>query len=233
MEAQLQELVQFLNQETRLDVKTIALSYVLGLTATTDGRSAISKQRDTILKCLLDLTLDKSHDVSHNAYMAIISLSGHEEFAEQLIQLNVIPRLIESLTKPSSAKDADMVSMILSNLTRSDQGAESFAVSMESPNVLYKLVDIFDKQDSVRGSCSLHYLAPVFSNVTKVQSVRLIFLDKQVRILPRLTPYIQYQDSLVRRGGVIGLIRNLCFETSELEQVWTIISHYCSFSRLS
>ena len=212
MEAQLRELSQFLRLETRLDVKTIALDYVLGLTGSEEGRAAIFKHT-SILELLLDLTADKVADVSHNAYLSVLSLSGYEIFANQLISMKVIPKLIELLIGPA-ATNADTVCMILSNLTRLDQGSESFMRSLVSPVTLYKLVDIFDKKDS-KHSRPLHYLASVFSNVTKMSSARLMFLDKQVCILPRLLPYIRYEESLVRRGGVIGLVRNLCFETSK------------------
>lgn len=30
----------------------------------------------------------------------------------------------------------------------------------------------------------------------------------------RLIPFVKYENSIVRRGGIIGLIRNICFDTS-------------------
>ncbi len=217
MEAQLQELAQFLRLETRLDVKTIALDYVLGLTGSEEGRSAIFNHV-SILILLFDLTTDNVATVSHNAYLAVLNLSGYDQFANKLININVIPKLIEILTGSTPIKDADTVCMILSNTTRLDQGTESFMSSLGSAEgsavTLYKMVDMFDKKDSKHGR-PLHYLASVFSNVTKTLSARFMFLDKHVSILPRLLPYMHYNESLVRRGGIIGMVRNLCFETSK------------------
>ena len=210
MENQLQELSQFLNTKTRQDIKTVALDYVLGLTGSDDGRKIISKHA-SILDSLLDLTTDPVQDVSHNAYLAIVNLSGDERFASRLVNTYITPRLIQLLIGPAFPNDAKTFCMILANLTRLPEGAECFMRSLESPVTLYKLVDLFDKRDSVL----LHYLASVFSNVTTKVSARLMFLDRQVCVLPRLLPYMHYEGSAVRRGGIIGLVRNLCFEISE------------------
>ena len=218
MEAQLQELGQFLRLDSRPDLKATALNYVLGLTGSDEGRSAILKC-PSIVTSLLDLTTDQvTTDVSHNAYLALVNLSGYDTLATQLIKLKVIPRLIELLTVSSDVRrDADSICKILSNLTRLSNGAEQFMASleaMESAVTLYKLVDMFDKRESVQNQ-PLDYLASVFSNITGVATARSMFLDKQVCILPRLLPYMHYKDSPVRRAGIIGLVRNLCFETSE------------------
>ena len=223
MEDQLQDLARFLHPGTRLDLKTVALDYVLGLTGSEEGRSVIGKQ-DSILTLLLDLTQEKDQDTSHSSYLAVLNLSGYEEFAAKFVKLNVIRRLLELLTASSPVPDADTICMILSNLTRTAEGTESFMVALDSmngPATLNKLVDMFDKRDSSHGR-PLHYLSSVFSNITSVSSARLMFLDKQICLLPRLLPYIQYQSSLVRRGGVVGLMRNLCFETSKLKDIASI-----------
>ena len=223
MENQLQELSQFLNTKTRQDIKTAALDYVLGLTGSDDGRKIISKHA-SILDSLHDLTTDPDQDVSHNAYLAIVNLSGDEQFASRLVNTNITPRLIQLLIAPVIPNDAETICMILANLTRLPEGAECFMSSLESPVTLYKLVDLFDKRDSGL----LHYLASVFSNVTTTVSARLMFLDRQVCILPRLLPYMHYEGSTVRREGIIALVRNLCFEISE-----KLINFTCHLSRVN
>ena len=40
-------------------------------------------------------------------------------------------------------------------------------------------------------------------------------LDRDRVVFQRLLPFTDYQESLVRRTGVIGAIKNCCFDTGE------------------
>ena len=150
-------------------MKGTALEYVLGLTGSEEGRAAVSKHA-SILSHLLELTRDEVTDISHKAYLALVNLSGHEQIASRLINMSTIPKLVQLLIGPTAIKDADSICMILTNLTRPEDGAENFMTtleSLESAVTLYKLIDLFDKRDSVHGDSPLHHLASVFSNVTR------------------------------------------------------------------
>ena len=207
------ELLTFLTQDTRLELKSKALGYVLGLTGTQDGRELI-RQHKEVLQLLLDLTTDSTPQVSLDAYSALLNLSASDDIAECLIGLGVVPRFLDSLIDPKW-KHADKICMLLSNLTRQESGAAAFIKSISSlpygQSSLYTLVDIFDRRDYNKDA-EFHHLAMVFSNITQVSTARKLFLDRSKCILPRLLPYTQFKGSPIRRSGVASLLRNLCFE---------------------
>lgn len=36
-------------------------------------------------------------------------------------------------------------------------------------------------------------------------------------MIQRLLPFISYQNSVIRRGGIVGAVRNMCFQVTEHE----------------
>ena len=215
MASQLQELCQFLTPSTRLDLKSTALEYVLGLTGSTEGVK-LFRTHTKVLQQLLELTADTSQpEVSKNAHLAVLNASADAEVADSLIELRVIPRLLELVADPEWS-EADKVCMMLSNLSRSEPGSVALlrALTEEGAKItLYQLVDIFGRI-GYNKNADYHYLATVFSNMSQLQAARLLFLDREKCIIPRLLPYTQ-SESLTRRGGVVGLLRNLCFQVGQ------------------
>ena len=104
----------------------------------------------------------------------------------------------------------------MSNLSRSEPGSVALlrALTEEDAKVtLYQLVDILGRI-GYNKNADYHYLATVFSNMSQLQAARLLFLDREKCIIPRLLPYTQ-SESLTKRGGVVGLLRNLCFQVGQ------------------
>lgn len=211
MAAHLEELFSFLSLTTRLDLKSTALQYVLGMTGSEEGRSLIKNSQE-VTRLLLELTTDEQPVISKDAHLAVLNLSAVDEIAQHLIDIGAISRFVDFLVDPKWSHK-DHTCMILSNLTRLEKGADAFVkvITTEGKPSLYQLVDIFDRTGSNKDA-SFHYLATVFSNVTQISTARHLFLDRSKCIIPRLLPYTQFQDSVIRRGGVVGLLRNLCFE---------------------
>lgn len=58
------------------------------------------------------------------------------------------------------------------------------------------------------------FAGPILSNISQVAESRELFCKTDSGLLNRLIPFVKYDDSIVRRGGIIGLIRNICFDTS-------------------
>ncbi|KFO30635.1 Protein FAM203A [Fukomys damarensis] len=58
----------------------------------------------------------------------------------------------------------------------------------------------------------LHYLGPLLSNLSQQPAARAYLLDPDRCVIQRLLPLTQYSDSSLRRGGVVGTLRNCCFE---------------------
>ena len=211
MAGRLDELFSFLSLNTRLDLKSTALEYVLGMTGSEEGRSFV-KNNQEVMRLLLELTTDEQPLISRDAHLALLNLSAVDELAEHLIDLEVIPRFLEFLVD-SKWTHADMICMILSNLTRQGKGADAFvkAVTTDGKPSLFQLIDVFDRT-GYNKDANFHYLGAVFSNVTQTPAARILLLDRSRCIVPRLLPYTQFQGSVIRRGGVVGLLRNLCFE---------------------
>jgi hypothetical protein len=239
MSDQLQDLFSFLSLDSRVDLKTIALDYILGLTGSDGGRAMI-KASPPVIRLLLQLTSDKQQAaISKDANLILLNLSSSGDVAEVILDLDVVPKLLVYLVNPEYAH-SDAVCMTLSNLTQSEKGSELFltaimkseqaqtehsatasstayaAAALGSAAVpsLYQLVDIFDRK-GYNKHANFHYLATVFLNITQLSLARQLFLDRKKCILPRLIPYTQFYESEIRRGGITGLFRNLCFEVGQ------------------
>jgi hypothetical protein len=230
MSDQLQDLFSFLSLDSRVDLKTIALDYILGLTGSDGGRAMI-KASPPVIRLLLQLTSDKQQAaISKDANLILLNLSSSGDVAEVMLDLDVVPILLVYLVNPEYAH-SDAVCMTLSNLTQSEKGSELFLTAiMKSEHSatastptsaaaaavpsLYQLVDIFDRK-GYNKHANFHYLATVFLNITQLSLARQLFLDRKKCILPRLIPYTQFYESEIRRGGIAGLLRNLCFEVGQ------------------
>ena len=235
MAEQLQELFSFLSLGSRLDLKTIALDYVLGLTGSEDGRAVI-KSSAPVIKLMLQLTSDQQPLIAKDANLVLLNLSSSKEAAEIMLDSDIIPKFLSHLVNPEYAH-SDAACMTLSNLTQGERGSELFLTAVmksklaeteESSNAssassdassiaapsLYQLVDIFDRKE-YKKKANFHYLATVFLNITQLSLARQLFLDRKKCILPRLLPYTQYYESEIRRGGIVGLLRNICFEVGQ------------------
>lgn len=218
MADQIEELLLFLRLDSRVDLKSAALQYVLGLTGSREGQTLI-KDNPSLLRALFDLLKDKHPSIAHHAHLCVLSLSGTEDISDLILTLDVFPLLLE-LVVDSKCAHADKVCMIMSNLVRSIKGAETFIKECQSSGhvestckapSLYQLVDIFNRKDFNK-TANFHYLATLFLNISQLQSGRQLFLNRQLCIMPRLLAYTQFVDSVIRRGGVVGLLKNLCFE---------------------
>ena len=206
------QLASFLKKDTRVDLKISALSYVLGLTGSPSGLDCVYAHKEIILPALLELTEDELYATANDSYLALVNIAANSRLARELVILHVTPKLLTLLL---DYKCNDHVSMILSNLTRNDEGSKAVLEVLQSDNCnvqLHQLVGLFCTNRTTK----FHYLATVFSNISQLPAGRRLFLNPQQCLLQRLLSFIDYQDSLVRRGGVVGLVRNLCFEAGNV-----------------
>ena len=203
------QLAAFLKKDVRMDLKVSALSYVLGLTASPDGLECILKHRKVILPAILELTEDDLEAVENDSYLSLVNIAADTTLARELISLHVIPKLLGVIL---NLKCGNHVVMVISNLTQSSEGSKTVLDVLQDENStinLHQLINVF----CTNRAAKFHYMATVFSNISQLLSGRKLFLDRQQCLLQRLLPFIHYQDSLIRRGGIVGLVRNLCFET--------------------
>ncbi|KAG9280115.1 hypothetical protein AMEX_G5721 [Astyanax mexicanus] len=210
-EGEAAELLSFLQSDTRPDVKGGATEYLLGLTGTRDGCRYLRTKPD-FLRALLTLTSDPSIAIVKDCYHALINLSADETLHKPLLQeAEFLPTLFQNLLDPEYPF-SDRVCTILTNLSRHQPTCRQVFLSLQQQDVsLAKIVEIFCTEGANQ-SASLHYLGPLLSNLTQLPETRQFILDKERCVIQRLLPYTQYEASVTRRGGVIGTLRNCCFE---------------------
>lgn len=220
--ASLSELSTFLSIDARLDVICTALEYILGFTGSKEGRELVRSNED-IVKKLFDLLTHKNEVISRDSHLIIVNLSADEDVHTVNYWVKVIPNILHYLRIPQWVH-ADKLCTILSNLSRSIKGAEILYKILtqskgdeQSSSVpsLYQLVDIFDRWESYNPNANFHYLASIFVNLSQISPARSLFLDHSECLLPRLLPYTHFADSCIRRGGIVGLVKNLCFEVGK------------------
>jgi hypothetical protein len=230
MEA-LNELVDFLRPDTRLDVKTLALHHVLSMTGNFESRKLlIQHPRAVSHVIILAFKKDEQKSIIKDAFFTLINLSADEIDAGVLLQKNpVLARLVLDYILDENSKFADTACAILSNLSRGRRNSELIfnnyfeqsaandsnnntaqekAPSKSSIN-LEKLLQVFCTEKFNKTN-NLDYLAPFICNLTQLESVRSTILNDSL-LMMRLLPFTTYQRSVIRRGGIMGCIKNLSF----------------------
>jgi len=194
-----------------LDVKAVAMHQILSLTGTPEGRQLIVDHPSIIKKVCLLLN-DVQHSIAKDASLVLVNLSSDDSLIANLTstELGIIKKSYDMVTDPNN-KLADPACMILSNLTRTLRGSEE-AFKILAPNI-ETLVDIFCNEKFNQKGAKLHYLGPLFSNLSQLPEMREILLNPAKPTLQRLVSFTDYENSLIRRGGVIGAIKNCTFQT--------------------
>lgn len=209
-DAEVAELLTFLTPSTRPDVKGRATECILGLSGNRDGCRLLRSKPD-LIAALFALTSDPSIAIVKDCYHIVINLSADETLHHVLVtDVKVLPALFKRLEDPEYFF-SDQICTILSNLTRLEKTCKTVLKVLQEDLGLAKLVEIFCTEGYNKKS-KLHYLAPLLSNLTQLPEARNYLMDKERCVIQRLLPYTQYQASVVRRGGVIGTLRNCCFD---------------------
>lgn len=217
-DSEITELLSFLTIGTRADVKDEATGYLLGLSGNSDGCSFLCSKPD-ILTALLALTHDPSTAVVKQCYLIFVNLSADEASHQVLVEdLKVLPVLYKNLMDPDYLF-SDQICSIISNLSRNEDTCKTVFKVLQEEVGLPKLVDIFCTE-GYNKHAKLNYMAPLLSNLTQLPEARNLMLDKDRCVIQRLLSFTQYQASVVRRGGVIGTLRNCCFD--HMHHAWLL-----------
>jgi len=207
-----EELGQFLTPNNRLDVRAVALAEILGLTGTQDGLRALSSV-PSIQRNLLDLVSDPAEVLATDACLALINLSSDPSCVNSLLEL---PNMVVSLHKLISDKQsklADKATQVLSNLTRDLASCSKvYDQLLKSGIGVDSLVNLLCQEGYNQVGRELSFLGPVLSNLSQLRDVRKEILDPEKCVVQRLLPFTEYSKSVVKRGGVVGTIRNCCFD---------------------
>jgi len=209
------ELTAFLKIDSRYDVKTATLQTVLGLTGSEDGRQQLLASQD-LLAHLKQLIADDPSPASKDACLVLLNLSGHASAATPLLAAPgpETARLLLSHAVRADSPLADKCCMTLANLSRTTLTCRRLWQSLQDSEVtVERLVRALCQRGYNTAGAKLDYLGPLLSNLTQLPEARKYLLDREQVVFQRLLPFTEYQDSLVRRGGVVGAIKNCCFDT--------------------
>jgi len=112
-----------------------------------------------------------------------------------------------------SSKLADKVTKILSNLTRDLSSCGQVHAQLQKLDLgVASLVNMLCQEGYNTAGQDLRFLGPVLSNLSQLMEVRKEILEPEKCVLQRLLPFTEYTKSIVKRGGVVGTIRNCCFD---------------------
>ena len=229
MEA-IQELFQFLDINSRVDLKTVALENILGLTGSPDGIQLLTSSKSTIFPLLLKIASDdKSEALRKDASLALINFSANKDAATKMLDMgnDDLEKFIKglwSLITKSIYPSADPAAMVLCNLTIEKVSCDKVYDCFKKNEIsVQQIVDRLCVEEKVATTNEqneevkkpkLHYLGPFLSNLSQLSEVREELFANGCELFSRLLPFSEYSESTVRRGGVIGAIRNCCFDTS-------------------
>ncbi|XP_060628784.2 protein HGH1 homolog [Anolis sagrei] len=204
---QARELLDFLGPESRPDLRAQAVHCVAGLTVTLEGRQLLTTRPDFV-EALLALTSDPSVDVAKEAFHALINLATEPD--AHIVLAKGLPDLLGLLLDPGNPL-ADQACVLLSNFSREEAAARQLLTALQRENEkgLVALVDALGSPDPQAG---LHYLGPLLSNLSQLPEARKVLLDPSRCVIQKLLPFTQFMASDIRRGGIVGTLRNCCFE---------------------
>lgn len=217
------ELLPFLSRNARGDIRGTTLEYFLGLTGSDEGRSFIVSNQK-YLSAIVSLLEDDIPAIAKDAHLALVNLSTDSKTSWTLLNLDLHPDLDEKLLQyvlNRESEHANIACSILSNLSISEQCAEKLVDLMITKKDIVgfdKIVFAFCHAD-YNAKNNLHYLGPFLSNLTQIRTAREYIMDKDKYVIQRLLPFVEYKDSKLRRGGIIGALRNCCFETGKFMQI--------------
>lgn len=203
--------------ESRMDVRSIAMQYFLGLTGTKEGKAFLSENAKR-LGAIVQLIKDPQEAIAKDAFLALVNLSTEEDIARKLLDLFDYPdfdkQLLECILQKDSAH-ADIACSVLSNLSRPKDCAQKILNTMHKhPDKIgmERLVFAFCQNNYNERNNKLHYIGPILSNLTQLVEARKHVMDKEKLVIQRLLPFLEFKDSITRRGGIVGAIHNCCFE---------------------
>ncbi|XP_055541950.1 protein HGH1 homolog [Wyeomyia smithii] len=215
MEA-LEEITPFLSKSSRLDLKAVSLSHVLGLTGSKDGIVLIGKCTPLLIN-IVELTGDDSEAVQKGAVLTLVNLSAEQCGAEQLVTKladRIVPLAYEAILNENS-KMSDAWSMVLCNMTRPEHLVEIVVEQLDKIEYAFeKLATCFNRINFNQQKGHLNYLGPLFSNLSQSKRGRELFCNRKTDLLTRILPFVHHEGSIVRRGGAVGLLKNICFDTT-------------------
>ena len=210
------ELLPFLTTTARSDVKYFAMKTLMELTGSKDGVNFIT-EGDKFLKAIIALTDDS--DVYKDAIIALINLCADDKAAWKIMNLdsNFVVGLLSKMLE-TDYDFADQVANLIANITRVPGCANKLGVQIlekDSKVSIDNLINALCKINYNKNA-HLHSLGLILSNLSQASNIRKAIMDKDRCIVQKLLPFTEYKESLTRRGGILGTLKNCCFEYGKI-----------------
>lgn len=207
------ELLPFLDRNARADLKTAAIENMVGLTGTNNG-VMFFKHSEKCLEAVVRLLTDQDSGVSSSVVRCLVNLSANDEMCAILTTSAWAGEMLSNLFQ--SAVDlqnphAGAAASVLSNLTRLSSCAHRLTKTLLDSAGLDRVVEVLCKA-SFTANEDMQYLASFLMNMTQVTDVRQAMLAPPKRLLQQMIPCITHSKSSNHRRGIVGVVKNCCFE---------------------
>lgn len=173
------------------------------------------RRSEALLKAIIQLTEEKVAAIRRDAFLVMVNVSASDEGAINILGADetLVKKCVEEILNENSTL-ADPCAMFLSNLTRAKANVEQVLdILLSKEHSIDRLLTAFTRKEFNQKGMNLDYIGPVFSNLTQSARGREIVCDPAKNMLLRLLPFTAHPDSLIRRGGATGVLKNVCFET--------------------
>ncbi|KAM7236839.1 hypothetical protein CapIbe_012511 [Capra ibex] len=213
--AEAAKLLPFLALGERADLQAAAAQHVLALTGSGPGRALLAGQA-ALLRALVELAVAPPPAPARDAARVLVNLAADPGLHKPLLAAEPrLPVLLLGCALDPHWPWAEEAAAVLANLSREPVPCaaltEALAATEPGESGLERLVRALCTP-GYNARAPLHYLGPVLSNLSQRPATRAFLLDRNRCVVQRLLTLTQYPDSSVRRGGVVGTLRNCCFE---------------------
>ncbi|KAJ4153741.1 hypothetical protein LMH87_010215 [Akanthomyces muscarius] len=172
----------------------------------------------------LKVLLNDHPQVAEHALSSLINLSGDLDVLECLATDDKFLDLVLSFIVGPKEENANLLTMVLANMTKSDSLKRIIDKKQEPPkelgsddSILNQLMDLFVKgQDgSYNPEGDFDYLAYVLADLSKHDDIRKYFVTEQAydKVIPitKLKVFTEHKSD-VRRKGVASTLKNVAFD---------------------
>jgi len=210
-EKALQEITEIALDENKAQpVRSQAIDMLIDLNGSEDGRKML-EQNDRVYKAM-------SYIIEQNKFFVVISKAlkfyvNASTFQNFDFMMKVLPNpeFLVACVVDSDNHFADLISFILSNLSRSEAAADYLSVLFK-PSI-EKLVEAYCNENYNKKSRVLHYLGLMLANLAVTRKGRVLLREKNHFV--RLVSFINHPKSLTRRRAAVQLARNFCLDVDQ------------------
>ncbi|XP_055656077.1 protein HGH1 homolog [Falco biarmicus] len=159
--------------------------------------------RPAALAALLELAVGPGSAAARHAMDCLVNVSAEPAAREPL--LAALPALLALLP-------AGPACGLLANLCRERGAARRVLGGLRERGL--GLAPLLQPLGEPRPPAQL---GPLLCNLSRLPEGRRGLLDRSRRSVQRLLPFTQYKDSVIHRRGIVGALRNCCFEAEDHE----------------